>query len=82
MHPCTISRCLLWGVVQSVRDLGRLKDEVQGDVAMGSALEDVDVSSTNAVTREESARARKIRSDLYSSHALDRLMAQLSSCKS
>ena len=83
-HPCTISRCLLWQVSKTVRDLGHVKDELQGNAAIESVLNDndVDVASTNKVTPEESARASAIRTELYSSGALDRLMAQLSSCKS
>ena len=82
-HPCTISRCLLWQVSKTVRDIGRIKDEAQGDAAVETALDDadIDVASSNSVTLEESARARAIRTELFSSRALDSLMAQLSSCK-
>jgi hypothetical protein len=83
-HPCTISRCLLWLVSKTVRDIGHLKDEAQGNLAVESALadDDIDVATSNNVTPEESARAKAIRTELYSSRALDSLMAQLSSCKS
>lgn len=83
-RPCTISRCLLWQVSKTVRDIGHIKDEGQGNAALESALndDDVDVATSNKVTPEESARAKAIRTELYSSRALDSLMAQLSSCKS
>jgi hypothetical protein len=83
-HPCTISRCLLWQVSKTVRDIGHLKDQVQGNAAVESALadDDLEVATSNHVTPEESTRARAIRTELYSSRVLDSLMAQLSSCKS
>jgi len=80
-HPCTISRCLLWEVVRTVRDLGRLKDEAQGNIAIESALDDIDVSTSNDITPEETARAETIRRRLFSSRALETLTDQLSSCK-
>jgi len=83
-HPCRISRCLLWQVTKTVNDIGDLKDEAQGDAAVRAALEnnDIDVASSNKATPEEIARAKAMRSELYSSRALDTLMGQLSSCKS
>ena len=82
-HPCAISRCLLWEVSKTIRDLGRLKDDAQGSLAIEAALdEDLDVSSSTVASSEETARATAIRNDLNSSHALDSLMAQISSCKS
>jgi hypothetical protein len=82
-HPCTISRCLLWQVSKTVRDIGRIKDEAQGNAAVESALDDIDIdiASSNHATPEESARAKAIRAELFSSRALDSMMAQLSSCK-
>ena len=81
-HPCTISRCLLWQVVKTTNDMGRLKDEVQGEAAVGAALDDeADVASSNYATPQEIARAQAIRTELFSSRALDSLMAQISSCK-
>jgi hypothetical protein len=82
-HPCTISRCLLWQVSKTVRDIGRIKDEAEGNAAVESALDDVDidVTSSNKATPEEIARANAIRTELFASRALDRLMAQVSSCK-
>jgi hypothetical protein len=81
-HPCTISRCLLWQVVKTVRNMGHLKDEAEGNLAIDSALDDeVDVASSNDVTREETARAEAIRSELYESRALESLKSQLASCK-
>jgi hypothetical protein len=82
-HPCTISRCLLWQVTKTVIDMGRLKDEAQGNSSVDSARDDaeIDVASSNDVTPEESARAKAMRTELYSSRALDSLSAQLSSCK-
>jgi hypothetical protein len=82
-HPCTISRCLMWPVVKTVDDIGRLKDEAEGNAAVGAAL-DVDddhVAWSNKVSPEEIARAKMIRSELMESRALDSLMGQLSSCK-
>jgi hypothetical protein len=82
-HPCTISRCLLWQVVKTVDDIGRLKDEVQGTAAVESALDnfEFDVASSNKVTPEEIKRAKASRDELYSSKALDLLVDQLNSCK-
>lgn len=81
-HPCTISRCLLWQVVQTTNDLGRVKDDALGNTAIASALDDdIYVASDNYVTSEEIARAKAIRTEFFSSRALDSLMAQLSSCK-
>jgi hypothetical protein len=82
-HPCTISRCLLWQVSKTVRDIGRLKDEAEGEASLESALNDdeVDVASSNKVTPEEVANATAMRTELYSSRALDSLIAQLASCK-
>lgn len=81
-HPCTISRCLLWQVSKTIRDLGHLKDNAQGNAAMEAALdEDLDVSTSVRVTPEEIARANTIRRDLYSSHALDALISQIGSCR-
>jgi hypothetical protein len=83
-RPCTISRCLLWQVVKTTNDIGKLKDEVQGNASVESALldNDIDVSASNKATPEEIARGKAYRDELYSSHALDSLMSQLSSCKS
>lgn len=81
-RPCTISRCLLWQVSKTLRDIGRVKDEAEGETAIGSALDDeFDVASSNYVTPTEVARANAIRKELYSSGALNALIAQLSSCK-
>jgi len=83
-HPCTISRCLLWPVVKTVDDIGRLKDEAEGNAAVGAALSSVDddhVEWVNKVSPEDIARAKTIRSELMESRALDSLMGQLSSCK-
>jgi hypothetical protein len=81
-HPCAISRCLLWQVSKTVRDLGRLKDDTQGNLAIEAALdEDLDVSSSNVASPAETARARAIRTELNSSRALDSLMSQISSCR-
>jgi len=81
-HPCAISRCLLWQVSKTIRDLGHLKDDAQGNAALEAALdEDLDISSSNAVTTQESERATRIRRELYSSRALDVLISQLSSCR-
>jgi hypothetical protein len=82
-RPCTISRCLLWQVSKTVRDIGRIKDEAQGNAAVESALDDIDIdiASSNHATPEESARAKAIRTELFSSRALDSMMTQLSSCK-
>jgi hypothetical protein len=82
-HPCTISRCLLWQVSKAVRDLGHLTDEAEGEAALDSVLNDdeVDVASSNKATPDEIARANAIRTELYSSRALEALMAQLSACK-
>jgi hypothetical protein len=82
-HPCTISRCLLWQVVKTTDEIGRLKDVAEGNAAVEAALDidQDDVASSNKVTPEEIQRAKAIRSELFSSHALDSLMGQLSSCK-
>ena len=81
-HPCTISRCLLWQVVKTTDEIGRLKDVAEGNAAVEAALDiDDDVASSNKVTPEEIARAKAIRTELLSSRALDSLMGQLSSCK-
>jgi hypothetical protein len=81
-HACTVSRCLLWQVAKTVRDLGRLKDEAEGTLAIEWALdEDVDISSTHDVTPAEFARATSIRAELNSTRTLDVLIGQLSSCK-
>jgi hypothetical protein len=82
-HPCTISRCLLWQVVKTTDEIGRLKDVAEGNAAVEAALDidQDDVASSNKVTPEEIERAKKIRTELFSSHALDSLMGQLSSCK-
>lgn len=82
-HPCTISRCLLWPVVKTVDEIGRLKDEAEGNAAVDAAL-DVDddhVAWSNKVSTDEIARAKTIRTELLASHALDSLMGQLASCK-
>ena len=82
LHPCTISRCLMWPVVKAVDDIGRLKDEVQGQAAVDTADNfEFDVSASNKVTAEEIARAKASRSELFSSKALDLIIDQLSSCK-
>lgn len=83
-RPCTISRCLLWQVVKTTNDIGKLKDEVQGNASVESALldNDIDVLASNKATPEEIARGKAYREELYSSHALESLMSQLSSCKS
>jgi hypothetical protein len=82
-HPCTISRCLLWPVVKTVDEIGRLKDEAEGNAAVEAALavDDDHVAWSNKVSPEEIARAKTIRAELLSSRALDSLMEQLSSCK-
>ena len=81
-QPCTISRCLLWQVVKTTNDIGRLKDEAQGEAAVSAALDDFDeVASGNNVSPQEIARAQALRTELFSSRALDSLTAQLSSCK-
>jgi hypothetical protein len=81
-RACTISRCLLWQVVKTTNDIGNLKDEVQGNSAIAAALDDdIDVAVGNDVSAGDSARAKAIRTELFSSRALDALMAQLSSCK-
>jgi len=83
-RPCTISRCLLWQVVKTTNDIGKLKDEVQGNASVESALldNDIDVSGSNKATAAEIARGKAYRDELYSSRALESLMSQLSSCKS
>ena len=82
-HPCTISRCLLWQVVKTVRDIGRLKDEAQGNLAVEAALDfdDDEVATSNKATPEETSRAEVMRDELFKSRALESLTAQLSSCK-
>jgi hypothetical protein len=81
-HPCTISRCLLWQVSKTVRDIGRVKDRAEGEAAVEGALDDdFDPKSSNDIMPEETARAEAIRTELYSSRALESLIAQLSSCK-
>ncbi|HEX7793323.1 MAG TPA: hypothetical protein VF456_03185 [Vicinamibacterales bacterium] len=82
-HPCTISRCLLWPVVKSVDELGRLKDEAEGKAAVDAALnvDDDHVAWSNTVSPEAITRAKAIKAELMSSHALETLMGQLSSCK-
>jgi hypothetical protein len=81
-HPCKISRCLMWQVVKAVDDIGRLKDEVQGEAAVETADNfEFDVSASNKVTAEEIARAKASRTELFSSKALDLMIDQLNSCK-
>jgi hypothetical protein len=82
-RPCTISRCLLWPVVKTVDDIGKLKDVAQGQAAVDAALdfEDDTVAWSNKVSANEIAQAKAIRAELISSHALDSLIGQLSSCK-
>jgi hypothetical protein len=81
-RPCTVSRCLLWQVSKTVRDIGRLKDVAQGNAAVEAALdEDLDVSSSNKATPEETAQAKTLRAEMNSTHALDSLMSQIASCK-
>lgn len=82
-HTCTISRCLLWQVSKTVRDLGHLKDEAEGEASLESVLNDHELqfASSNKATAREIARAKAIRAELYSSRALETLIAQLSSCK-
>lgn len=81
-NPCTISRCLLWQVVKTTNDLGRVKDEAQANASIAAALDDdIYVAVSDHVTSEEIARAKAIRTELFSSRALDSLMAQISSCK-
>jgi hypothetical protein len=82
-HPCTISRCLLWPVVKTVDEIGRLKDEAEGKAAVEAALgvDDDHVAWKTKVSADEIARAKTIRAELLSSHALDSLMGQLGSCK-
>jgi hypothetical protein len=66
-----------------VDEIGRLKDEAEGKAAVEAAL-DVDddhVAWSSKVSPDEIARAKTIRAELLSSHALDSLMGQLSSCK-
>ena len=81
-HPCTISRCLMWQVSKTIRDLGRLKDDAQGNAAIEAALDgDFDVVTSNTVSPEETSRATQLRRELNTSGALDLLMSQISSCK-
>lgn len=82
-RPCTISRCLLWQVVKTVNEIGDIKDEAQGDAAIVSAADDVevDIPSSNKISPAQIARATAIRRELNSSRALDSLIAQLSSCQ-
>jgi hypothetical protein len=82
-HPCTISRCLLWPVVKTIDDIGRLKDVAEGKAAVEAALgfDDDHVAWSNKVSAEEIAQAKTIRNELLASRALDSLMGQLSSCK-
>src|SRR5262249_5335298 len=81
-HSCAISRCLLWQVSKTIRDLGHLKDDAQGNAAIEAALdEDLDVATSNTVTTQETARANAIRSELYASRALDALISQIGSCR-
>jgi hypothetical protein len=81
-HPCTISRCLMWQVVKTVDDIGRLKDEVQGQAAIETADNfEFDVTTSEKVTLAEIVRAKESRTELYSSRALDILVDQLNSCK-
>jgi len=82
-RPCSISRCLLWQVVQATNDLGRIKDDAQGNTAIAAALDnDIYVASSKHVTPEEIARAKAIRTELFNSRALESLMDQIHSCKS
>jgi hypothetical protein len=83
-RSCAISRCLLWQVVKTTNDIGRLKDDVQGNASVESVLydNDIDVASNNHATADEIARAKAIRAELFTSKALDALLTQLSSCKS
>jgi hypothetical protein len=82
-HPCTISRCLLWPVVKTIDDIGKLKDQAEGNAAVEAALDfdDDHVEWSNKVSAEEIAQAKTIRNELLASHALDSLMGQLASCK-
>ena len=81
-RPCNISRCLLWQVVKTVDEMGRLKDDIQGEASVSTALDDeYDVPSSNFVTPQEIARAQSMRTELFSSRAIESLMTQLSSCK-
>jgi len=81
-HPCTVSRCLLWEVSKTIRDLGRIKDEAEGTAALESALDDdFDGPSNNDITPRETARARAIRKELDASRVLEILDSQLSSCR-
>ena len=82
-HPCTISRCLLWQVVKTVRDIGHLKDEAQGNLAVDAALDfdDDEVATSNKATPEETTRAEAMRAELFRSRALESLTSQLSACK-
>lgn len=82
VSPCEISRCLLWQVSKTIRDLGRVKDDAEGDMAIEWALDKgVGPSATHKATPAETERALALRAELNSSHALDLLMSQLSSCK-
>jgi hypothetical protein len=81
-RTCTISRCLLWQVVQTTNDLGRVKDEALGNESIAAALDnDIYVAVDKNITRAEIDRAKAIRAELFSSHALDALLKQVSSCK-
>ena len=81
-HGCTISRCLLWQVVKTTNDLGDIKDEAQGNTAIGAALEDdLYIAPKKVATPEQFTRAKTMRTELLSSHALDSLITQVSACK-
>lgn len=82
-RPCSISRCLLWQVVKTTNDLGRIKDDALGNTAIATALDnDIYVASSKPVTGEEIARAKAIRTELFNSRALESLIDQVHTCKS
>jgi hypothetical protein len=81
-RSCSISRCLLWQVVKTTNDLGRIKDEALGNESIARALDnDIYGAVSPSVTRDEIARARVFRDELFASRALEALMSQVSACK-
>ena len=79
--PCEVSRCLMWEIARTVRDVGRIKDDAQGDLAVNAALDDIDVASNNHATPAQTREAKAIRDELFSSKTLDKLISQIDSCK-
>jgi hypothetical protein len=81
-RSCSISRCLLWQVVKTTNDLGRIKDEALGNESIARALDnDIYGAVSPSVTRDEIARARVFRDELFASRTLEALMSQVSACK-